>query len=103
MKVLSPLLKIEKESDFHYEQERHDAFNAIKEYFIKPPILFTPSMNKNMRLYIVASDTTIGSVLAQEDDSGVERPIYYLSRILIDVETRYNMIENCAYACTSHV
>ena len=53
-----------------------------------------------MRLYIIASDTTIGSMLAQEGDSGVERPIYYLSRILIDAETRYNMIEKlflCLY------
>ena len=53
-----------------------------------------------MRLYIVASDKTLGSMLAQEDENGVERPIYYLSRVLIDSETRYSLIENlclCLY------
>lgn len=37
-----------------------------------------------MTLYIQASDLTIRSMLAQEDDGGIERPIYYLSRILND-------------------
>lgn len=57
-----------------------------------------------MKLYIVVSDSTIGIMLAQEDDNGVERAIYYLSRILIDAETRYNSIETlclCLYfSCT---
>lgn len=59
-----------------------------------------PSRSKNMSLYIAASDTAIGSMLVQEDISGVERPIYYLSRMLIDAKTRYNMIEKlciCLY------
>lgn len=56
-----------------------------------------------MSLYIAASDTTIGSILVQEDSNGVERPIYYLSRVLVDAETRYSLIEKlciCLYfAC----
>jgi len=39
-----------------------------------------------MKLCIVASDHTIGSMLAQEDENGVERAIYYLSRVLNDVD-----------------
>lgn len=53
-----------------------------------------------MILYISVSNVTIGSMLAQEDDNGVERSIYYLSRVLNDAETRYNMIEKlciCLY------
>ena len=63
-------------------------------------MLLPPSQNKNMRLYIDALDLTIGIMLAQEDDNGVERPIYYLSRVLIDAETRYSIIEKlclCLY------
>lgn len=56
-----------------------------------------------MSLYIATSDTTIGSMLAQEDCNGVERPIYYLSRMLADAETKYNLLEKicmCLYfAC----
>lgn len=53
-----------------------------------------------MRLYIVASDVTLGSMLAQEDENGVERSIYYLSRVLNDTETRYSMVKKlclCLY------
>ncbi|XP_050891471.1 uncharacterized protein LOC127096990 [Lathyrus oleraceus] len=57
-----------------------------------------------MRLYIAASDVTLGSMLAQEDDNGVERAIYYLSRVLNDAETRYSIVEKlclCLYfSCT---
>lgn len=43
-------------------------------------------------------------MLAQEDEDGVERAIYYLSRILVNAETRYNVVEKvclCLYfSCT---
>ena len=67
-------------------------------------ILTPPCEKKPMRLYISSSELTIGSMLAQEDDNGVERAIYYLSRVLNDAETRYNAIEKlclCLYfSCT---
>src|ERR1051325_7499095 len=51
-----------------------------------------------MRLYIAASDSTIGSMLVQEDDNHVERLVYYLSRMLNGPETRYSDIEKlCLY------
>lgn len=57
-----------------------------------------------MRLYIVTSDVTLGSMLAQEDDNGIERVIYYLSRVLNDAETRYSIVKKlclCLYfSCT---
>jgi len=33
-------------------------------------------------------------MLAPEDENGVERAIYYLSRVLNDAETRYHQSEN---------
>lgn len=57
-----------------------------------------------MGLYVFASDVTIGSMLAQQDENGIERSGYYFSRVLNDAETRYNMIEKlclCLYfSCT---
>jgi len=53
-----------------------------------------------MKLYISASESTIGSMLAQEDENGVERAIYYLSRVLNDAETRYSPVKKlclCLY------
>jgi len=57
-----------------------------------------------MKLYIAASECTIGSMLAQEDENGMERAIYYPSRVLNDAETRYypsEMLGLCLYfSCT---
>ena len=92
MQAFSPLLRLSK-GGFEWGQEQQEAFDKIKEYLIKPPILVPPCRNRSMRLYIAASDKTLGSMLAQEDENGVERPIYYLSRVLNDAETRYNEVE----------
>ena len=53
---------------------------------------------KSMKVYISASETTIGSMLAQDDEDRVERVIYYLSRALIDAEIKYSSIEKLCLA-----
>ncbi|CAI8592160.1 unnamed protein product [Vicia faba] len=69
--AFSPLLRLNKER-FEWGQEKQEAFNKIKGYLTKPPILVPPCSNRSMRLYIAASDRTLGSMLAQEDENGVE-------------------------------
>lgn len=73
-------------------------FDEIKEYLTNPPILSLLVWNRCMELYLSSSDLTIGSMLAQEDDNGVEIDIYYLSRVLNDAETMYNLIENMCFS-----
>lgn len=72
-------------------------------YLSNPHILLPPERNKPMKLYTFASNSTIGGMLAQKDCDGIERSIYYLSRVLNDIETIYIQKENCAYAYTSLV
>ncbi|WJX16102.1 hypothetical protein P8452_06178 [Trifolium repens] len=96
----SPLLRLKKESTFTWGQDQQQAFDEIKSYLSKPPMLMPQIRNKFMKLYISASDSTLGSMLAQEDENGEERAIYYLSRVLNDAETRYSSIEKlclCLY------
>jgi len=38
-------------------------------------------------------DHSLGVLLAQKNDEGLEQAIYNLSRILIEAESRYNLIE----------
>ena len=40
----------------------------------------------------------MGALIAQENQQGADKPIYYVSRILKDVETRYSRAEK---ACLS--
>lgn len=78
-KVLSPLPCLKKEEGFIWEPKHQQSFDEIKRYLSKPTTLLHPMRNKSMKLYIVASESTVGSMLSQEDDDGIERAIYYLS------------------------
>nr|KYP48096.1 Transposon Ty3-G Gag-Pol polyprotein [Cajanus cajan] len=78
-KVFSPLLRLKKEQEFQWNEEHHKAFDEIKVYLAHPPVLAPLSKGKQLKLYISASDSTIASMLAQDDDNGIERVIYYLS------------------------
>ena len=49
-------------------------------------------------LYLSVSNVALGCMLAQLDDSGKERAIYYLSKRILDYEMRYVMIERYCLA-----
>jgi len=75
------------------------ALDEIKNYLVNPPVLIPPQQGKPFRLYLSTDGMVIGSALIQEIE-GKERVIYYLSRRLIDAETRYLAIEKlclCLY------
>ncbi|CAN6721119.1 unnamed protein product [Malus baccata var. baccata] len=44
------------------------------------------------------ADKSIGSLLAQNNEGGKEQAVYYLSRILTEVETRYSPVEKLCLA-----
>jgi len=84
--AFSPLLRLKKKYVFKWEPQHQKAFEEIKAYLMNSPVLLPPLRDKAMKLYISTSDNTIGSMLAQEDENGVESAIYYLSRVLNDTE-----------------
>ena len=54
-------------------------------------------------MYLVASYSTIGMVLVQEDEFGTEHVIYYLSRTLNPTELKYSHVEKLALAAVQVV
>ena len=44
-------------------------------------------------MYLSVSNMALGCMLAQLDDSGKERAIYYLSKRMLEYDCRYIMIE----------
>ncbi|RVW62380.1 Transposon Tf2-2 polyprotein [Vitis vinifera] len=74
------------------------AFEKINEYFLSPPILVPPMPGRPLLLYLSVSDMALGCMLAQLDDSGKERAIYYLSKRMLEYEMRYVMIERMCLA-----
>lgn len=63
----SLLLKLGKESEFKWERSHQEAFDSLKIYMTKPLMLAPPSRNRQIKLYISASESTLGNMLAQDD------------------------------------
>jgi hypothetical protein len=95
----SPLLKLKNNQEFKWGDIQQKASEEIKKYMKSPPVLIPPQQGKPFKLYVPADSQTIGSALMQEFE-GKERVIFYLSRRLLDPETRYSCIEKlclCLY------
>ena len=62
-----------------------------------PPLLVKPETGDILEFYLAVSSKAVSAVLVKEVD-GVQRPIYYVSKILLEAETRYKFIEKVALA-----
>ncbi|RVW36256.1 Retrovirus-related Pol polyprotein from transposon 17.6 [Vitis vinifera] len=74
------------------------AFERIKECLLSPPVLVPPTPGRPLLLYLSVSDMALGCMLAQLDDLGKERAIYYLSKRMLEYECKYIMIERLCLA-----
>ena len=70
---------------------------ALKEYLGKSPLLSKPIDGKPLFLYLAVSEYAISGVIIREEEK-VQWPVYYISKRLIDAETRYPEIEKLALA-----
>ena len=46
---------------------------------LNPPVLGAPIPRKPLVLYIAAQEKSLGALMAQENEKGKERALYYLS------------------------
>jgi hypothetical protein len=91
------LVKIKADEEFHWGAEQQRAFEEIKEYLARPPVLIPPQRDMPFYIYLSVGDTSIASVVVQVYDSK-ENVVFYLSRRMLDTETRYNEMEEL-YFC----
>ncbi|CAL9005311.1 unnamed protein product, partial [Prunus brigantina] len=68
IRPLSPLLKLKDAEQFIWGTEHQAAFDDIKKYLSQPPVLMPPKRGKPLRLYISASESSIGCLLAQNNE-----------------------------------
>ena len=62
------------------------------------PTMQAPIHKKPLLLYLATNSYAIGALVAQEDGSGIEQPVYYISHVLKDAETRYPRVERACLA-----
>uniref|UniRef100_A0A2N9H1D0 Integrase catalytic domain-containing protein n=1 Tax=Fagus sylvatica TaxID=28930 RepID=A0A2N9H1D0_FAGSY len=94
--IFMPLMK--KGVPFVWSTACQQAFEKIQLIMTKLPTVCAPVPGRPLRLYLASNSEAIGGLVAQKDEEGTERPIYYVSRALKDAETRYSGAERACLA-----
>ena len=81
-----------------WDEECDRAFIVIKQYLTEPPILVIPEAGDTLYLYLAALDMAVNAALFKESENEKLRPVFFVSKTLTDVETRYTHLERAALA-----
>jgi hypothetical protein len=96
------LVKIKTDEEFHWGPEQQRAFEEIKVYMARPPVLVPPQRDRSFYIYLSMGNTSIASVVVHVYDSK-EKVVFYLSMRMLDTETRYHEMEKLCllfFTCT---
>ncbi|XP_042515235.1 uncharacterized protein LOC122089568 [Macadamia integrifolia] len=80
---------------FRWTEECEAAFEEIKASLTRPPLLSQPEPGEELQLYLATSVVAVSVVLGREEGK-TQRPIYYVTHVLLEAETRYRRIEKFA-------
>ncbi|XP_015078307.1 uncharacterized protein LOC107022114 [Solanum pennellii] len=89
---------MKKGAPFNWDQACSKAFESIKSYLAKHPVLAAPIPGKPLILYIATQERSVGALLAQENSEGKENAPYYLSSTMTPNELNYSPIEKLCLA-----
>ncbi|KAL5566007.1 hypothetical protein UlMin_029171 [Ulmus minor] len=91
---------LRKSKDFEWIPACEEALQELKGYLTSPHFLSKPKDGEPLSIYLAVSDTAVSSVLIRKED-GKQLPVYYVSKSLLDAETRYSQLEKLALALVS--
>ncbi|KAK3036041.1 hypothetical protein RJ639_030742 [Escallonia herrerae] len=82
---------------FVWTDDCQKSFKELKTYLSSLPLLLKPFLGEDLFLYLSVTEVAASAILVREED-GVQKSIYYVSKVLQDVETRYLNIDKIALA-----
>ena len=82
-KLFYQLLK--KWKGFQWDEEC-DKVRDLKEYLTQAPMLTAPDSEEDLFMYLSVSDHAVSAVLLR--DRGIQQPVYYISKTLVDAKTK---------------
>jgi hypothetical protein len=102
-KGLSFFKLLQKSDRFEWTDKADQALKELKTFLMTPLIMVPPTPKETLLLYISASTHVVSAVLvAERHEEGhqypVQRPVYYVSKVLSDYKVRYSQPQNMLYA-----
>ncbi|XP_074355754.1 uncharacterized protein LOC141695406 [Apium graveolens] len=88
---------LKKVKDFSWTNESQEAFEELKKKMVQALLLVKPVLNETLYLYLAISENALSAVLVKEDLK-VQKPVYYVSKILHGAELNYSNIGKFALA-----
>ena len=82
---------------FELTEECAQAFQQLKDYLSRPPIMSSPETDEVLFAYIAVALHAVSLVLIRVDN-GKQRPVYYVIKSLHDAEIRYLPLEKAILA-----
>ena len=73
------------------------AFQQLKEYISRPPIMSSPEADEVLYAYIAMAPHAMSLVLIRGDND-LQKPVYYMSKSLHEAEVRYLPLEKAILA-----
>ena len=64
----------------------------MKKYLATPPLISSPKAEDMFTLYLAVLEHAVSAALIREEDRQ-QQPVYYISKTLLDAETRYLPLE----------
>ncbi|KAI5324178.1 hypothetical protein L3X38_033251 [Prunus dulcis] len=80
-----------------WDDECEVAFQNLKTYLTSPPVLSKPVLGEDLYVYLAVSNSAISLALIREE-LGAQHPVFYMSKALLDAETRYPKLEKLIWA-----
>ena len=83
--------------EFEWSEDCALAFQQLKEYLSRPPIMSSPEADEVLFAYIAVAPYAVSLVLIRVNN-GVQRLVYYVSKSLHEAEVRYLSLEKAILA-----
>ena len=97
--ITAPLRRLTcKDQKWQWTEVEENSLKEMKQALLSSGTLGYFDINKETVVYVDGSPVGVGAVLTQKDKQGNIKPIYYASRSLSPVESRYSQLEREALA-----
>ena len=96
---------MKKTNRFAWSDAADQAFGALKKQLAEPPILAAPIDKEPLLLYVAANSRAVSvAIVVERKESGkeypVQRPVYYVSEVLIQSKQRYHIGRSWFMGCS---